>query len=108
MTELARQVLAYLQAHAVGAENRVSRPALRRALGRGDRAIRQAISELRELGYPIVGDPRRGGYYLAARREEAEVAIAILTSYASNILRQVHNLQRAFGLNGQQRLPLEV
>ena len=108
MTELAREVLAFLQANAVGAENRVTRPALRRALGRGDRAIRQAISELCELGHPIVGDPRLGGYYLAANAEEAKRAIAILKSYARNIERRIRSLECAFGLNGQQRLPLEV
>ncbi len=107
MTELAREVLAYLQAHATGAENRIKRPALRRALGCGDRALRRAISELRELGYPVVGDTRLGGYYLAATRQEAEAAIAILKSYARNMERQIHNLQRAFGIEEQPKL-LEV
>lgn len=107
MTELARRLLAYLQENCQGAERAHSRALLAAVVGCGDRALRRAIAELREEGYPIVGDPRTGGYYLAASRAEADVARAILLSYIRSLCRQTRALERQFDL-GQTRLPLEV
>ncbi|MCD6351179.1 MAG: HTH domain-containing protein [Armatimonadetes bacterium] len=107
MTDLARQVLAYLQKFGLGAEQAQSRRVLATVLGCGDRALRAAIAELREQGYPIVGNPRGGGYYLAANRTEAEAARRILLSYIRSMARQVRALEQNFNLD-QARLPLEV
>ena len=108
MTELARQLLAYLERHGRGAENRQRRRHLARVLGCSDRALRKAIEELRALGYPVVGDPQRGGYFLAATRGEAEAAIAILKSYMMSHLRQIRMLEKRFGIDAQLSLPLEA
>ncbi|MCD6350572.1 MAG: HTH domain-containing protein [Armatimonadetes bacterium] len=107
MTDLAWELLAYLQQYGSGASNAQSRRALAAALDCGDRSLRRAITELREHGYPIVGSPQGRGYYLAATPAEAEAARRILLSYIRSMARQVRALERGFDLD-QARLPLEV
>ena len=59
----------------VGRENKISRESLRICTGLPDRSVRRLISDAREHGIPIVGDPT-GGYYMA----ECEADIRLLMS----------------------------
>lgn len=59
----------------VGRENKISRESLRACTGLPDRSVRRLISDAREHGIPIVGDPT-GGYYMA----ETEADIRLLRS----------------------------
>ncbi len=53
----------------VGRENKISRRNLVICTGLPDRSVRRLISDARERGIPIVGDPA-GGYYMAETEED--------------------------------------
>lgn len=62
-----------------GRENKISRESLRACTGLPDRSVRRLISDAREHGIPIVGDPT-GGYYMAENEGDVNLLIAELTS----------------------------
>jgi len=78
-------VLTYLK---VGQANAVSRFTLRKRTYLSDRAIRQAIHDLREQGIPIISssDANSKGYYLAETNEEARHYISETRSRALKLL----------------------
>ena len=59
---------------------RQSRKQLAAMTGANDRAIRTAVSELRDEGVPICTDRKQGGYWLGTRSEYRKTAIADYTS----------------------------
>lgn len=63
----------------VGRENKISRESLRVCTGLPDRSVRRLISDAREHGIPIVGDPT-GGYYMAETEEDVMLLLGELRS----------------------------
>lgn len=63
----------------VGRENKISRESLRVCTGLPDRSVRRLISDAREQGQPIVGDPT-GGYYMAESEGDVRLLLSELNS----------------------------
>lgn len=63
----------------VGRENKISRESLRACTGLPDRSVRRFISDAREHGIPIVGDPT-GGYYMAESEGDVRLLLSELNS----------------------------
>ncbi len=63
----------------VGRENKISRESLRACTGLPDRSVRRLISDAREHGIPIVGDPT-GGYYMAESEADVRLLMSELNS----------------------------
>ena len=62
-----------------GRENKISRKSLTMCTGLPDRSVRRLISEAREQGAPIVGDPT-GGYYMAESEADVRLLLSELNS----------------------------
>lgn len=63
----------------IGRENKISRESLRACTGLPDRSVRRLISDAREHGIPIVGDPT-GGYYMAESEGDVRLLLSELNS----------------------------
>jgi hypothetical protein len=105
---LDRAILGVLAAH-VGRQNIISRKRLLDRLApdllkqgvrptRQDRSVRLAINQLRKKGYPICSTGGiKGGYFLAASRQELEDYLAIeIHARAMDLLEQ-ERLMRSHG-----------
>lgn len=62
-----------------GRDNKISRASLSICTGLPDRSVRRLISEAREQGIPIVGDPE-GGYYMAESEADVRLLLSELNS----------------------------
>ena len=63
----------------IGRDNKISRESLRACTGLPDRSVRRLISDAREHGIPIVGDPE-GGYYMAESEADVRLLLSELNS----------------------------
>lgn len=63
----------------VGRENKISRESLVLCTGLPDRSVRRLISDARERGHAIVGDPD-GGYYMAETEADIRLLMGELMS----------------------------
>lgn len=62
-----------------GRENKISRQSLSICTRLPDRSVRRLISEAREQGHAIVGDPT-GGYYMAESEADVRLLLSELNS----------------------------
>lgn len=69
-----------------GRENKISRESLRACTGLPDRSVRRLISDAREHGIPIVGDPT-GGYYMAETEGDIRLLLSELSSRIGKLAR---------------------
>ena len=69
-----------------GRENKISRESLRVCTGLPDRSVRRLISDAREHGVPIVGDPT-GGYYMAETEGDVRLLLSELNSRIGKLAR---------------------
>ena len=109
MTELARELLAYLQKHAIGEDRAKTRSFLCAVLGCTDRQPRAAVQELRKAHRGICTRRKApGGYYYAEHVEQIEETAKDLEKQAFDLLERAYGLRRAYGLpvpKYQLRLP---
>ena len=68
------------------------------------RYIRRAIAEV-ALVEPIVGDPRKRGYYLAETAEQARGEARILRSYVLSLAGRLRAIERHWPELAQEPLP---
>lgn len=79
---------------------KVTREELSRCLGINDRAVRQAISELRREGYNICSDSSGSGYWLGSP-EETRKTIAQYRRRAITCLKTAIDMEKRLELEGQ-------
>ena len=79
-----------------GRENKISRQSLSICTRLPDRSVRRLISEAREQGHAIVGDPT-GGYYMAETEADVSLLLAELASRMGK-LAQCYNAVKEKGL----------
>ncbi len=100
-----QDVMGVLAGH-VGSEQRISREKLVDTLAhdpvyrskrrvRLDRMVRKAIADLQELGYPILSDSGKGGYWLAGNKEEVEGMLREIGSRVVHLGKKYSALARA-------------
>lgn len=77
----------------VGRENKISRESLRACTGLPDRSVRRLISDAREHGIPIVGDPT-GGYYMAETEGDVRLLLSELSSRMSKLGKCYREVQK--------------
>lgn len=84
----------------VGRENKISRESLRACTGLPDRSVRRLISDAREHGIPIVGDPT-GGYYMAETEEDIKLLLGELRSRMTKLFKCYDQVQKEARARGR-------
>lgn len=82
-----------------------SRPALVRWLGIPDRRLRQIISDLNVLSFPVV--PDEGGGYKLGTKSECDATAVTLRKYSRKIDRRVSGLKRCYELEPEPKPDIE-
>jgi hypothetical protein len=75
------------------------------ANSRADRRIRLAIAGLRRRGVLVVSTSDQRGYRLAESQEEVKAYVREQVARIRALHRNVSDVQRAYGLQGQYKLP---
>lgn len=76
-----------------GRENKISRRSLTMCTGLPDRSVRRLISEARERGVPIVGDPA-GGYYMAETEADINLLLGELYSRIGKLAKSYREVKK--------------
>lgn len=84
----------------VGRENKISRRSLVICTGLPDRSVRRLISEARERGIPIVGDPN-GGYYMAETEGDINLLLSELRSRMTKLFKCYDQVQKEARARGR-------
>ena len=80
-----------------GQENAIRKVDLAKLCAANERAMRLAIRELIDAGYPICGSPHPPhGYFIAASQDEVKAELALLRNgYGMELLRRYKALKNA-------------